>query len=238
MISESDWRVVGTYRWRSLYPGYTNSEEQCLYEDAMHLENIPILLYDTKQEDGVILAPRYVARKVSAPQASCQKVKVLSGCAQPRDSTPAMPLESSLNCGTAPAASSSPSHSKKFFLVVGTTLPQPPHTVFVLFLALLLADIAVTATGVTTTPTSPLMSAVCCLAALGPDVVSIGLILRRERNSTFAAIHVVLWPCLVFLFLFPFISMVFIIHFILSAILLLFLVRFRVSSHTTFFTFQ
>ncbi|RNF19162.1 uncharacterized protein Tco025E_04295 [Trypanosoma conorhini] len=238
MISERDWRVVGTYRWRSVSQLHANSEEACLYDDARPLESIPVIFYDTRQEDGEILAPRYVARKVSVPQGSSQKVKVVSGCARPQDTTPVVPLDPCLNCGAAATASGSRRRPEKSPLVVGTTLPLPLHTIFFLPITLLLADIAVTAAGMTRTTTGAPVTVVCCLVALGPDVIAIALILKRNSSFTFLAVHVVLWPCFVFLFLLPFLSMLFIIHVIISVILLLFIVRFRLSTYTTFFTFQ
>ncbi|RNF02493.1 hypothetical protein TraAM80_06390 [Trypanosoma rangeli] len=236
MISESDWCVVGRYRWRSISQRYAHLEEQSLYDDAGAPENIPIIFYDTRQEDGKTLAPLYVARKVLVPQASSKKAKVISGCTQPQSTMPVMPLDPSVNCGTSPVASVS-RHPENFPLVVGTTLPVPLHTIFLVLITVLLGDIAVTAAGMTTTSTSSSMTAVCCLATLGPDVISIGLILNRGRNSAFAAIHVVLWPCFLILFILPFISKLFIVHILFSVVLLLFLVRFRMGTYTTFFTF-
>ncbi|KAH9588907.1 hypothetical protein LSM04_004350 [Trypanosoma melophagium] len=238
MLGEEEWRVVGTYRWRPLYQEYKNSGERGLFEDTTPPDDVPIILYDAKEEKGGVLAPRYVAAKVSIPQTSDRKVKVFSGSAEVSNKTPVIPLDPSLNCRATVSTSGASSHTKKRPpLVVATTLPQPLHTVFVLPFAILLADIAITAAGVTTAPTSPALSGTTCLLVIAPDVVVIGLILRRRRVATCVAVHVALWPCVVFLFIFPFVSMVFVLHMFFSLILLGFLFRLRLSTHTTFVRF-
>ncbi|KEG10402.1 hypothetical protein DQ04_03751050 [Trypanosoma grayi] len=240
MLNEGQWRIVGTYQWRPLYQEYSNLEEKDLCEDEVPLNDIPIILYDTRQEDRGMLAPRYIATKVSVPQASVSNVKVRSGPAQLSNAStvPAVPLDPAVNCGVTPSTSGSSLHTKKIPFVVATTLPQPMHTIFVLPFVILLADIAVTAAGLNTVPSSPTLVALSCLLVLAPDVAAIALIFKRGRFSSTAATHVALWPCVALIFLFPFVSMIFVVHVFLRLILLLFIYRLRVSTHTTYFTFQ
>ncbi|ORC87139.1 uncharacterized protein TM35_000231100 [Trypanosoma theileri] len=239
MLGEEEWCVVGTYRWRPFYQDYNNSGEGGLFEDVTPPDDVPIILYDAKEEKGDMLAPRYVAAKVSIPQTSDRKVKVFPGSADVSTKTPVVPLDPSLNCRETVSTSGVSSHTKKGPpLVVATTLPQPLHTIFVLPFAILLADIAIAAAGVTTVPTSPALIATSCLLVIAPDVVVIGLILRRGRVSTAVAIHLALWPSVAFLFIFPFVSMIFVVHMFFSFVLLVFLFRLRLSTHTTFVRFN
>lgn len=243
--SVSEWSVVGTFRKRPVPQGpiIDFTSDLSKHASAHHSGDIPVLLYDAKTNENQRQSrvPRYVARKVSIPSPSQQKLKVVS-LAPPRP-TDGVALGEGLpniDCAETVTALSRRRDGvqQKYPFVVGTVLPAPVQLAFLLPLVIFLADIALLVSSLATYVPSKGLIAACCVLVLIPDLGALILLLKRGIYSTTIAVHLLLWPNVVLLFIQPFVSMLFMIHFLLTVVMVLYCLRVRASTFTTFLTLR
>lgn len=241
----AEWNVVGTFRKRPVPQGPIIDFTSDLSKQTTtnHENDIPVLLYDAKTSENQQQSrvPRYIARKISIPPPSAQKLKVVS-LAPPRPADAVVAAESMPNVDCVePVTTLSRRRDgvrRKHPFVVGTVLPAPPQLALLLPVVIFLADIAILVVSLTTyTPTKGLIAA-CSLLVLVPDIGALVLLLKRGIYSTTIAVHLLLWPNIVLLFIQPYVSLLFMIHFIFTTILVLYCLRVRASTYMTFCTLR
>ncbi|KPI89900.1 hypothetical protein ABL78_0972 [Leptomonas seymouri] len=241
----SEWSVVGTFRKRPVPQGriIDFTSDLSKHTPSNNEDDIPVLLYDAKTDENQQQSrvPRYIARKVAIPPPSLQELKVVS-LVPPRSTDSAVVGEGlpNIDC-VEPVATLSRSRdgvrSKRVF-IVGTVLPALPQLTFLLPLVIFLADIALLVVSLTTYSPSRELTAACCLLVLVPNIGALVLLLKRGIYSTTFAIHLLLWPNIVLLYIQPFVSLLFMIHFILTTIMVLYCLRIRTSTYMTFCTLR
>lgn len=240
----SEWNVVGTFRKRPVPQGpVLDFTSDASHRDGLDTTDAPVLLYeargDGKQSQQPSRVPRYMARKIGIPPPSLQKMKVVS-FAPPRATSEPTPVDDEaffVDCVEPP---SPPSRHRDRVrqhrrLVIGTILPQPPQLALLLPLVTFLADVAILVASLTTYKPEKALIAACCLLVLVPDIGALVLLFKRGIYSVTCAVHLLLWPNVVLLFIQPFVSLLFIIHFFFTALLVLYCLRVRASTFMTFF---
>lgn len=234
---KEQWSVVGSFKKR---PVPHSDVIDLLYDGDEPTEvDAPILLYDMNKGDDGPQVPKYVAQKVAIPPSSVdQKLKSIS-LAPPQSQMQGDEKEA-LNLACAePAPLPVPDarrvkQKKKFVLV--TSLPGPSQLSYALPLVIFLLDIAVLVASLTTQRTSKQLIAACCVLVLVPDTVSLVLIIKKGLYTTTIALHLLLWPNVVLLFLQPFTSLLFVTHLILTTLFVMFVLRVRGSLYCKFYT--
>ncbi|KAG5475466.1 hypothetical protein LSCM1_03586 [Leishmania martiniquensis] len=236
----SEWSVVGTFRKRPVPQGpIVDFASDGSHRDSLDNADAPVLLYgmkgDVNQHQSRV--PRYIARRIAIPPPSLLKMKVVS-LALPRPDE-AWPRSEDLFFVDCPEPPSAPSHHRdrahrQKSLVIGTILPPPPQLTFLLPFAVCLADIALLAVSLTTYKPEQVIIAACCMLVLVPDIGAIVFLLKRGMYSVTIALHLLLWRSVVLLFLQPFVSLLFMVHFLLTALVVLCCLRVRASTYMTF----
>ncbi|KAG5475999.1 hypothetical protein CUR178_03714 [Leishmania enriettii] len=237
----SEWNVVGTFRKRPVPQGpIVDFTSDVSHRDSLENTDAPILLYEVIGDGNQQLSrvPRYMARKITIPPPSLVKMKVVS-LAPPRPTDAGTRSDEDLFFVDCPEPPSAPSHHKdrvhrQQSLVIGTILPPPSQSTFLLPFAVCLADIALLAVSLTTYKPEKSITAACCVLVLVSDIGALILLLKRGMYSVTIAVHLLLWPNVVLLFLQPFVSLLFMVHFLLVALMVLCCLRVRASTYMTF----
>jgi hypothetical protein len=241
----AEWNVVGTFRKRPVPQGpiIDFTSDLGKHGSVDNEDDIPVLLYDAKTDENQQQSrvPRYIARKVAIPSPPLQNLKVVSlAPPRPSDSTAAAESMPNVDC-VEPITSFSRRKDcvrRKHPFIIGTVLPAPPQLALLLPVVVFLADVALLVVSLTTYTPDKGLTAACCLLVLVPDIGALILLLKRGIYSTTIAVHLLMWPNIVLLFIQPFVSLLFMIHFILTAVMVLYCLRVRGSTYTTYCTLR
>lgn len=236
------WTVVGTFYKRPVPQGQVVdfTREHSRYDDDDACD-APILLYDMKSgdEERQYRVPRYLARKIPIPPPATQTLKVVS-VAPPRiDPTKTVKEEAesfNIDCDE-PVFSSSHQQSqakRKKAIVVGTLTPGPSHLSFLLPFIIVLGDVALLVACLATEKPRRELIAAYSLLVLVPDFGTLVILIKRGLYSITFAIHLLIWPNVVLLFLLPYIYVVFVLHLLLTLLMVIYCLRFRRSTHISF----
>ncbi|KAK7197745.1 hypothetical protein NESM_000726800 [Novymonas esmeraldas] len=243
-VAVSEWNVVGTFRKRPVPQGpVVDFASDLSHRGSPDVTEAPILLYEVRSDGSQPQSrvPRYLARKIPIPPPSLRKMKVVS-LAPPRLAT-GMRSDEDVFFVDCPEPRSAPAHNRDRVgrhhpLVIGTILPPPPQLAFLLPLVVFLADVALLVVSLTTYTPAKALIAACCLLVLVPDIAALILLFKRGIYSVTIAIHLLLWPNIVLLFVQPFVSLLFMVHFLLTAMMMLYCLRVRSSTYMTFCTLR
>ncbi|KAG5501582.1 hypothetical protein JKF63_03412 [Porcisia hertigi] len=241
----SEWSVVGTFRKRPVPQGpIVDFTSDVTHRNYLDNTDAPVLLYEAKADEGHQQArvPRYMARKIAIPQPSLRKMKVVS-LAPPRPADTGARSHDDFFFVDCPEPPSAPSHHRDGVhrhtpLVVGTIFPTPLQWAFLLPFAVFLADLLLLVVSLTTYKLEKKLTAACCVLVLVPDAWAFFLFFKRGIYSLTIAVHLLLWPNIALLYLQPFVSQFYMIHFLSTTLMVLYCLRIRASTYMTFCTLR
>lgn len=260
-VSTPQWSVVGSYYKRPVPQGEILDLLSAANNEAISAEDAPILLYDMSNSSNnnpsgtgsnvaaALRVPKYIAKKIAIPpapdsstaspaSAESEQLKAIS-------LAPPFPLQGVADARTVlnvdcaeqspePADNHRRSQQAITTIVFSTTIPAPSHLSFVLPFALFLADMAVLVVSLTTQRTQRAFIATCCVLAIVPDILALFFVVKKGSLRTSAALHLLLWANVILLFLQPYTSPLFFVHYILLVLMILFVLRVRQSSYIMF----
>lgn len=204
---------------------------------------------------AALRVPRYIAKKIDIPPspaatsgASAVSSSSISAADEPLKMislAPPFPLQGAVDAkevlnvdcsqhSPQPVGNNRRNQQVSSRLMLSTTIPTPSQLSFILPFVLFLADIAVLVVGLTTQKTRKEFIAACCVLVLVPDVATLVFVVKKGSVCTTVALHLLLWANVLLLFLQPYTSPLFFVHFILIVLMTLFVLRLRASSRTTF----